>query len=588
MKLNSISTKRFLAVIQFALIAIWIANLADTEAYFITYALCAASAVACLLDNYNHNREIGVFGKVIGAMLAVLFGLIIVMANYGLFQIIRDPNMVSAGTNKLLNLINAALTFLGGAVAAWNVLRWMFSRIPFELEFVFRPRKQPVRVFLGVFVAIAAINLVYHFFVIYPGTLTLDSLSQLEQIRDGIYSNHHPFWHTMVIKVCVEIGYLLFGDVNQAVSVYSVVQILMMAACFAYVIMTLYQAGVPRLWMVLSFAVYAFLPYNIAYSSTMWKDVLFGGAVCVFLTAMYRILKQISKKQLWDYVVFAVSGIGFCVWRSNGFLALVAAFFVFLITLWKDHKKLLLVLFGVIVAGWVMKGPVLDTMNVAEPDLVESLSIPVQQVARVIVDGGELTQEEYELLDMVMDVERVPELYQSHISDNIKNEIRRKDNAYFEANTGQFFTLWLNLLKRYPVTYVQAWVDQTKGYWGGGYYNWIYAQFVNENDMGLALAEKNGIVATLFWNYFGLVRNVNLFQPLHSIGLHTWLLAIFCVANFLKKRREWLLSVPLLMIILTLMVATPVAAEFRYAYAIFTAFPLVACVSLYGRPEKEM
>jgi len=38
--------------------------------------------------------------------------------------------------------------------------------------------------------------------------------------------------------------------------------------------------------------------------------------------------------------------------------------------------------------------------------------------------------------------------------------------------------------------------------------------------------------------------------------------------------------------VLTLMVATPVSGEFRYAYGIFTAFPLVFCACLYG-DKKE-
>ena len=37
-----------------------------------------------------------------------------------------------------------------------------------------------------------------------------------------------------------------------------------------------------------------------------------------------------------------------------------------------------------------------------------------------------------------------------------------------------------------------------------------------------------------------------------------------------------------LAMVLTLMVATPVSGEFRYAYGIFTAFPVVFSACLYG------
>ena len=577
--------KKPLYLVQLALIAIWITNLIGTQGFFLTYALCAAAAVACLLDNYNHGWKLTKWGTVLYGALAMLFGGAVALSNYAVFGIVRDPEAVSYSINKLLNLCNAGLTVLGGAVAAWHVLCWIHTRLPQKQIVDPAERKHPWLVFWGSFALIVVIDLVYHYTAVYPGTLSKDSMDQVIQTYTGVYSNHHPFWHTMVIQLCLRVGMAVFGDINMAVSLYFVLQTVLMAASFGYVTMTLYQLGVPKLWIGVTLALYALMPYNIAYSSTMWKDVLFGGTVVAFLTAMLRILRKTGKKQIWNYVIFAVSGIGFCVWRSNGFLAILASFLVFSLVLFKDHKKLLLVLLGVIVTGWVMKGPVLNTLNVTDPDLVESLSIPVQQVARVIADGGELTTQEAELLDKVVDLDKVPELYDYDLSDPIKNEIRRKNNAYFEENIGQYLQIWLQLLKRYPVEYVKAWVDQTRGYWGGGYSNWIFGEFIVENDYGIFSAEQSGILFKINRMYFGLIRNFELFQPLHSIGLHTWLLAIFCAVNLLKRRREWLLSVPLLMIILTLMVATPVAAEFRYAYAIFTSFPLVACASVFVKEK---
>ena len=581
MKLNRSAIKKPMAIGEFIMIAVWAANLAKTDAYYITYALSALVAALCLTDNYRHGWKLTAGVRSMVVLMSVLFSAAVTLANYPLFEILRDPKEVSAGTNGILNLFNALCTLVGGYVAAENVLRCAFHRLPLRTE-GWSPRREPWLVFFGSFACIAAINLVYHFFVVHPGSLSLDSIHQITQIRDGVYSNHHPFWHTMVIKLLLEIGYAIFGDINQAVSLYSIFQILTMAACFGYALMTLYQAGVSGSWILLSFAMYAFLPYNICYSNTMWKDVLFGGAVCVFLTALFRILRSIGKKQLWNLVLLAVSGLGFCLWRSNGFLALVATFPVFAIVLWKEHKKVLALLLAVLALGWAMKGPALSAMGVTQPDLVESLSVPVQQVARVIVDGCQLTAEEEALISRVVDIEEVPDLYRSHISDNIKNEIRSKDNAYFEANAGQYLKLWLQLLVKYPGEFVKAWVDQTKGYWGGGYKNWMYGNFINENDMGIAMAEQNNILFKLYTMYITFSRNVVFFEPLHSIGLHVWILAIAAFVSLFHKKKEWILAVPLLALVLTLMVATPVSGEFRYAYGIFTAFPVVFGACLYG------
>ena len=67
----------------------------------------------------------------------------------------------------------------------------------------------------------------------------------MEQVESGIYSNHHPYWYTRFIGLCLQIGYLFSGDINVACAAYSVIQSLLMAACLAYGVVTLYQAGMP-------------------------------------------------------------------------------------------------------------------------------------------------------------------------------------------------------------------------------------------------------------------------------------------------------------------------------------------------------
>ena len=86
-----------------------------------------------------------------------------------------------------------------------------------------------------------------------------------------------------------------------------------------------------------------------------------------------------------------------------------------------------------------------------------------------MTDKKNLTEEERELLEHIVDLEEVPDLYLSFISDPIKNEIRSKDSAYFEEHIGEYLNLWINVGLRHPGAYVRAWLDQTKGFWNGGY-----------------------------------------------------------------------------------------------------------------------
>ncbi len=49
---------------------------------------------------------------------------------------------------------------------------------------------------------------------------------------------------------------------------------------------------------------------------------------------------------------------------------------------------------SLIVISGIIKGPVIKLLDVSDPAFAESLSIPIQQVARVIADGKELTEDQ--------------------------------------------------------------------------------------------------------------------------------------------------------------------------------------------------
>ena len=64
---------------------------------------------------------------------------------------------------------------------------------------------------------------------------------------------------------------------------------------------------------------------------------------------------------------------------------------------------------AVAIASFIMKGPVLNMLQVSDPDILESLAIPIQQIARVITDGDDLTKEQEAILSQVGDIDRVDE-----------------------------------------------------------------------------------------------------------------------------------------------------------------------------------
>lgn len=576
--------------VQMAFMVLWLSNLAGTDAYYSVYALCGFAGALCLMDNYR-GRNGGIGKPKIRAswvILSAVFSLAVILANYPVFLQIRDPYDVSAETNLFMNVVEMACSFLGGTFVALNGILWLMERYPATGTGWKRDpfRGAPWKVFACSFGIILAVYFLYLFLTVYPGNLTLDSMNQVDQIYAGEYVNNHPFWHTMLIKLFLELGYALFRDANAAVATFSAAQAVIMAAVFSYGLVTLYQMGISWLWIGVAFAMYAFLPHNITYSATMWKDVVFGYSLALMVIALLRCLRGVGKNRKLNYALLVLGGFLFCIMRTNGWYTMLLAALVLIPCLWKSHRRIVLALVAVMTAGWIMIGPMLTVLNVGETDFVEALSMPLQQISRVIADGCELTENETEMLEKILDLEEVPALYNSGLSDPIKNEVRENDTEYLRTHLTEYARLWLKLGLQYPGEYAKGWIDQTKGYWNGGYDRDIYAHYVHENDYGMAVSVGSNIVCKLMKAYLTFVREAVVFQPLQSIGLHMWIMALLCFVNAAGKRKEWLICMPSLMVIFGLLIGTPVYAEFRYAYPLFTVFPFAVPVLL-NRPAEE-
>lgn len=559
-------------------ILIWLNNLAHTDAYFSVYVLISFIAFYLTFfgkESTDRNDGILIF------ILSSVFSLIIILGNYPLFTLVRDPARIGSSTNLMVNIINTGLSFVGGISVFYPILSRIFHSKSHKTEcsFVFKDHK-----FLPflVFCLIAGINLIHLFLVEYPGNITEDTITQIQEMISGNYSNFNTFWHTMMLKCVFSLGYSLFGSVNSAVALFSICQILVMSFSFTYSLVTMYEIGVSRKLRVVFFFLFVLMPYHMALMISIWKDVLFAGGCLIMICALLRILKGLGVCSVLDYILFLFGSLLFILSRTNGWVIYLIFFLCYLLFIHRN-KKLLAVMGVVSIFGWFMLNPMLTILNVSGEDPVESLSIPIQQVSRVIVEGHDLSEEDTALLSKVIDIDDVPDLYVEWLSDPMKIEVRSKDYEYFLSNFNEYRNLWLRLGMKYPWEYVKAWVDQTKGYWNGGYGYAMYSETVVDNPYGLEKTSGNNPIASLFRLYFGLSRHVVFYEPFHSIGLHVWIMILCFLLNLIRRREEWIISVPVLVLVIGLWFGTPVYACFRYVYPLFVCIPLIVSTAIYSK-----
>lgn len=566
-------------LVQTLFIYIWLtvlSVLSVTDTYYSVYLFCGMISLVCLYSNYKNQRMTTDRGRLALLVVSVLFSLAVVLANYSMFE----PLSV------MQNLFDLGCCLVGGFFAARAVMLWLLDCLP--LDGSKRKRDRAILVFLTVFLSVAAIDLAYLLFAHYPGTLTVDSLSTIREVLgDSPYSNIMPFWHTVTVKVFVDLGLVLFGDMNAAIALFHAVQILFLAACFAYAIMTMYQANVPLWFLVAAYAVYALQPYNIVYSVVLWKDIPFAAAGLLFVTALYRLLKGIGKRIIWNEIFFVFGALGFSLWRTNGWYAFLVTFLILLVLMGRKNKRLLILMAVVLVFSWALINPVLDVLGVTETNFVEAFAVPMQQIARVVSEGRELTQEETALLGEIFWMDKLALMYDPLTVDPVKFETFRYDQVdYILENPGDYLQMYLSIGLRYPGDYLKAWIDETKGYWNGGYFFWIYSKEVVDNSYGITLTLGDNLIAKLYWAAFRYLEKPAFLQILTSIGLHVWALVGCAVVNLQKKREGLVLTIPLLVLVAGLWIGTPVYSEFRYAYPVFLGMPLVLAATLFDSKES--
>ena len=370
-----------------------------------------------------------------------------------------------------------------------------------------------------------------------------------------------------------------------AVSFYTFFQMCMLALTVSYLIGTLRQFRLRSLGCFIITLFYALIPYHAVFSVTVWKDILFAAGVLFFGCSMLRLLKEITISSL---IVMGISGLVMCLFRSNGWYAFLLCLPFLLFYFRRKARTVFPVLIGVFAVAVIVKYPVMNSLSVIQPDLIESLSVPTQQITAVICNDRPLTQEQLTLIENVVDLTYVKDLYNPYYADNIKELVRAGHQDYLVAHKGEFLKLWIQLGLAYPGDYLEAYIHQTYGYWyPDSFYLVAEAEGVSATSLGVSHTPLIGGPLVVKGKEIAIKLGgmLPLYGTLWSMGVALWVL-IFCIGNsFIRReKRKLILYLPTVALFLTVMLATPVATEFRYVYFLVFGLPFYLITSVLRLP----
>ena len=510
-------------------------------------------------------------------------------------------NLYGELTNLAFRVVILVGTFIGLAILiSYTIFLGyaLINKTDIYVENQTTDRKSNIIVIAITMIACLAIWSI-HFLACFPGVVTPDGINQFAQVINAYQaSNHHPYMHTLLIKLLYNIGMFFTGDRVSAIAFYTAFQMILMSGAAAYLVVTLKKIGLKRCVYYCTIAFFALMPYNADFAVYVGKDSVFAASFLVYTTVLVRIASayregefKLSKRDnITSWVIYTIAGIAISIFRTNGWYAFIIMVPFMLVIFRKKIKYTLITNLLVIAVVLLIKGPLMDSMEVVQPDLVESMAMPTQQISRVIVEKREITPQQREFLNKILDIDRIHEGYNPHVSDWFKKLVREGDQQYLIDNFGEFVKVYIELGVRYPSDYLMAYRDQTIGYYFPSNYRLLGTNMgVFENEFGVASRPiiKGKLVIKVNEIVCKLKDIVPIYGSLSAMGAVLWLILFALVIQYMRGDKTILL-VPLagLALVVTLFLATPVAYDFRYAYGYMFAIPIYIIVPFLRKPQE--
>lgn len=448
----------------------------------------------------------------------------------------------------------------------------------------------PLKPFFISSAAIAALWLPY-LLAYWPGLIFGDTLSSFNQIFGAPLSNHHPVVFTLAMKLCIQVASIIGLSRTSGIALYTILQMTFMAICLGYLaVWFIERLDVQKQFVWLMVAIFGISPYIASYSIALWKDPVFSCSICIIcvILADAVLAREVALSQFQKIALCLLSFLAM-LFRNNGVYIVLALVLLLTAASIVSHVRkqsfgyvsILLPLCISLAAYLVISGPVYSALHVIPTEKVESLGIPLNQMARVAALNGDMSDSDRTYMDSLLPLEQYKDKYRPTCTDMLKWDPEFNS----EPLSNNFWSHWISMMIRNPKVYFEAWEMQTCGYWtvnvsaavqntsniNGG----VPRNLNPEYSIGYDITSKNLLS----------LDNIRNALPLTSYsisgGLVFWVLIIACTILIINKRWQWILPIlPLLLLYGTLFIASPIWYWPRYIFTAQLALP-VAIVLLY-------
>ncbi len=299
---------------------------------------------------------------------------------------------------------------------------------------------------------------------IFPGAFAYDAFEEWRQIREGMLTAHHPVVHVLFLGGLTEGMYSLTGSYNAGIAVYTFLQMFILSNVLAYSLSFLREFHVPDIFRWFALLFYGLSPVIQLFSVSATKDVLFSAAQLMFMMDLFRI--GCRRDSFWEnprrVAAFGIKAFLTMILRNNGFYIVVFTLVILAAVCRRQWRRLLPMLFGVGALYGAYVGPLYSVLHVSPGGVEETLSVPLQQMARVHkYEYESLESQDLELLYRAVPKENL-DSYRATVSDYVKKGFIREG---FEENKQELFILWCKWGIEHPLIYLNSFLINTVDFW---------------------------------------------------------------------------------------------------------------------------
>lgn len=520
-------------------------------------------------------------------ILSLLFSLFLVIGNFAvygdrIFSGNWSPGKILAfviGIPGLYFLINQGLTILLNRLADINLVndaasslqssRWDYRKIIPSVD----DRHSLMRIWLFFIVCYFPYYLLY-----FPGIISPDAFQQFSQVLGTAkYVDDHPMFHTFLILVSKQLVSLVSSSNTLAFGMYTLLQYMFVTFTYSYTINWLLDKGFNRKFLSVLALFLALFPMHAYNAMYVTKDILSAVSLSL-LTILLVDFVQGKYRAFSQYLGFSALFVFTGLVRNHVYYILIA-FGLFMLVyflvrktnkMWKEISAIAICLLLLLSKGFVY-----NQLGVTSRTTTEALSVPLQQIARVVYLSGDVPESVQDETNYYFPSDYIKENYSPYLSDKVKGYVNAK--GYDQEVIAR---IWKTLLEKNLAIFLDSFILSNFGYWYPQYNvsavdSSASDSFFRENQVKKIFPNQ---VRDIVQSLMQLIQFLPIINLSASIGFMAILMILSIKLSLVRKQRFELMMCyfPILITYISLLLGSPGSGTYRYAYFLFTSLPIFA------------